>query len=402
MSDVGQIKAESKRAPGWMALLTTTVMAIALVFLVATGDRSTDLVAELGGQIRCPVCQGVPIADSPSQMATDMMQILREEVASGATRQEAIDALVGAYPGSLLLDPPLSAESVALWLVPALALAVGAGLAMTVRRTRRGFGDADERSGLKHRVDQVRADLDGLAAQEASGDIDAEAAAHLRAAYTAELTETESALAASPAAPEAVHRSKRRGALGATIVVGSLAAVVVAAGAFIVDRPDSQSGVADSLQGDPSDYSNETLAAVIEANKDNPLIDGMRMALAERYFTAGDYPGAFPYYLDVASSDKASTEQVATALSRLGWMAYDGNGEADTALDLLAQARELVPSDPFPLYLEALVLWCGKGDTVTAADQLEEVLASDVLEASIRSQIESEYEQAAAGAACGS
>ena len=69
---------------------------------------------------------------------------------------------------------------------------------------------------------------------------------------------------------------------------------VLVAGAFIVDRPDQSSGVAD-VAADPSSFSNETLAAVVAANQDHPQIDGMRLALAERYFEEGDYQSAFPY-----------------------------------------------------------------------------------------------------------
>ncbi|MGA7271040.1 MAG: hypothetical protein WB239_08205, partial [Acidimicrobiia bacterium] len=208
-----------------------------------------------------------------------------------------------------------------------------------------------------------------------------------------------SALAEARAQPTPLPRSRRRVVVGAVVMVLSLAAIVVVAGAFVVDRPGAGSGVA-GLKGDPSQYSNETLAAVIAANKDNPLIDGMRLALAERYFNQGDYQSAFPYYMDVASSDKASTDQVATALTRLGWMAYVGNGQVDAALDLLRRARSLVPDDPFPLYMEALVTWCGKGDAASAAPSLKKVLDSPDLDPSIRDQIQSEYEQATAGAAC--
>ncbi len=381
------------------AVISSLLLAVALVFLIVGGPRSQDLVSELGSQIRCPVCQGVPIAESNSQMASDMMKILRQEVDSGATRQEAIDAVIGSYPGSILLDPPLSASSVALWLIPAMALAAGVGLALTIRRGRRGSGADTESADLEHRLDQVQTDLDELAQQVAAGEVEQEAAGHLRVAYEAELAETQSALAEARAQPAALPRSRRRMVVGTVLLVLSLAAIVVAAGAFIVDRPGADSGVA-GLKGDPSQYSNETLAAVIAANQDNPLIDGMRLALAERYFNQGDYQSAFPYYMDVASSDQASTDQVATALTRLGWMAYVGNGEIDTALNLLGQARSLVPDDPFPLYMEALVTWCGKGDAASAAPNLKKVLDSPDLDPSIRGQIQTQYEQAAAGADC--
>ena len=387
----------TRRFP-WAAT-SIAVLAGALIWLVASYDRPDDVLADLGSRIRCPVCQGVPIADSPAPMARDMMEILRQSLDAGATRQEAIENVLGAYPGSLMLDPGLSSATIALWLVPFVAVVAGIGLAQTVRRGRSGAEEQLERADLQLRLEQVRADLNGLAVQEAGGEIEPEAARHLRHSYEAERSEAEAALAVTPARSEPLPRSPRRIAWGAALLAGALVTVVAVAGAFIVDRPDTTSGVA-GLAGDAGDYSNETLAAVIAANLDHPQIDGMRLALAERYFEAGDFPAAFPYYLDVASSDLASDAQAATALTRLGWMTFAGNGEAETALELLAQARRLAPADPFPHYLEGMVEWCGLADFEAAAAAFSAVLASPELEESIRGQIESELAAVEAGTAC--
>ena len=127
-------------------------------------------------------------------MARDMMEILRRELAEGATRQEAIDAVLGAYPGSLFLEPPVSASTVALWAVPLGALVIGLGLTFTLRRSRLGAAAVLEETEARQRLEQIRADLSDLAAQQASGEIDSEAARHLRESYEAELAETEAAL----------------------------------------------------------------------------------------------------------------------------------------------------------------------------------------------------------------
>jgi cytochrome c-type biogenesis protein CcmH len=381
------------------AVVSTVAMAAVLVALVATYRPGSDPATEIGSLIRCPVCQGVPIADSPSPMARDMMEVLRQSLADGATRQDAIDTLLGAYPGSLLLEPSVSASTIALWLVPLLALVAGAGLAITVRRGSQSRRPGGERREVEIRLGQVESDLSDLAIQVAGGEIDPEAARHLREAYQAELEEARADLAATTAPEPAPTRSPRRVALGAAFVLGSLVLVVAAAGAFLVDRPASTSGVA-GLDGDPADFSNETLAAVIAANADHPQIDGMRMALAERYFEEGDYQAAFPHYLDVASSDLASATQAATALTRLGWMAYDGNGAVDTALDLLAEAQALAPEDPFPLYLEGIVTWCGLDRPDAAADAFRQVLARGVGDDTVRAEVEADLAAAEAGERC--
>lgn len=380
------------------AVMTTVLMTAVLVALVVTHRPGSDPATEIGALIRCPVCQGVPIAESPSPMARDMMEVVRQALADGATRQEAIDTVLGAYPGSLLLEPTVSASTIALWIVPLLALVAGVGLAITVRRGRVNRRPGGEHREVEIRLAQVESDLAGLATQVAGGEIDPEAARHLREAYQAELEEARADLSAAkePAAPP---RSPRRVALGAALILGSLVLVVVAAGAFLVDRPAASSGVA-GLDGDPADFSNETLAAVIAANVDHPQIDGMRMALAERYFEEGDYQAAFPYYLDVASSELASPTQAATALTRLGWMTYDGNGEVETALDLLAEAQILAPDDPFPLYLEGVITWCGQDRPDAAAVAFRQVLERDIGDEAVRAEVEADLAAVEAGERC--
>ncbi len=386
------------RSVPWAAL-STIVLAVALVVSVATYRPVADTAAELGSRIRCPVCEGVPIADSPAPMAVDMMALLTERIEEGASRQEAIDAVLGAYPGSLLLDPSPSRSTIVLWLVPGGAIVAGLALALTIRRSRAGVDSGAERAELEQRLIHIHTDLDDLATQVAAGDIDPGAAVHLRSAYSAELAETKAALSAA-ADDTPMPRSPRRVAIGATLLVVSLGAIVIVAGLFITERPDTLSGVAASLPTDAADYSNETLAAVIAANEDHPAIDGMRLALAERLFEEADYQAAFPYYLAVAQSEAAADNQAATALTRLGWMAYEGNNEVDTALALLGEARALAPDDPFPLYLHGLVTWCGAHDPAAGAEAFRRVLAMSQLDDPTRAQVEAALARAEAGQAC--
>lgn len=382
------------------SVVSTIGLAAVLVLLVATYRPSPDPATEIGSIIRCPVCQGVAITDSPSPMARDMMLVLRQALEEGASRRQAIDEVLGAYPGSLLLEPEFSAATAALWVVPLAGAGIGAGLFWTVRRSRSGSLSELERPELKERIAQIESDLADLAAQTASGEIEAEPARHLRVAYATELEEAREALRRTVTESEpAPTRSPKRVATGAVFLIGSLAVVMWVASAFLVDRPDTTAGVA-GLTENPESFSNETLAAVIASNQDHPQIDGMRLALAERYFESGDYQAAFPYYLDITSSDAAQPPQVGTSLSRLGWMAYDGNGEIETALDLFEQARQITPNDPFPLYLTGIVRWCGQADNEAAAAAFTQVLDSPLDDPAIRSQIETELAAVEAGEEC--
>lgn len=152
---------------------------------------------------------------------------------------------------------------------------------------------------------------------------------------------------------------------------------------------------------DPSAYSDEALEAVIAANTDIPQIAGMRIALADRYFTRGDYQAALPHYQAVLDTEPPPQPVlVATALSRLGWMVYAGNGEVDLALGLFDRALELQPDDPYPTYLKAVVLWCGRGETERAVGLMERVLASPDLGGEDRTAVDADLAAVRGGESC--
>lgn len=92
-------------------------------------------VQALGKQLRCPMCQGLSIADSSSSAARAQMDKVRELVAAGKSDQEIRDYFTSRYGEWALLEPPATGMNLLVWLLP-LALLVGGGLAIarTMRR----------------------------------------------------------------------------------------------------------------------------------------------------------------------------------------------------------------------------------------------------------------------------
>lgn len=78
-------------------------------------------------EIRCVVCQNESIDDSEADLAADMRRVVRAQVAAGRSDAEVRAYLVDRYGEFVLLKPPFSAANLALWLTPALLLAVGGG-----------------------------------------------------------------------------------------------------------------------------------------------------------------------------------------------------------------------------------------------------------------------------------
>lgn len=318
------------------------VMASIVVALVATSPSDADRVEQLGNSIKCPVCQGESIADSPSTMARDMMAVVEERVEQGWTDQQIIDELLASYSGAVLLDPPTSGATLLLWVSPFLALAIGACVIAWWRR---------------HPTDPSLS-------------------------------------------PDPAPRSRKRMLVGGLLLAGAFAAIVVAAGFFLQDRQGPGSGVAELEGQDLSEVSNETMEAVVAANLDSPQIDGMRLALAERYYEAGDYRSAFPHYLAVAESPGASDAEAVTALIRLGWMAWDGNDAAEPALEMFDQALAIDSSSSTARYLKGRVLWCGIGDSASAAQMFQQVLDDGGLPEASMAQVQSDLESIRNGEAC--
>lgn len=331
----------SERVRNLIAILAMAVMTVVLVALVVTEPQDTDRVQAIGERIKCPVCQGESIATSPAQMARDMMSLVAERVAAGDDDQSIIDQLLSSYSGAVLLDPPASGPTLILWLAPLGVLVVGLGVIFWWRRH------------------PVTTDSD-----------------------------------------VSTVTSDGRRFVPILILGAALAVIVVVAGVFVQRGPEPAEGVAALAGQDLEDVSNETMEAVIAANIDNPQINGMRLALAERYYEAGDYSDAFPHYLAVAQSSDATDAEAITALIRLGWMAWDGNAEADTAIDLFDQALAIDESSTVALYLKGQVMWCGKEDNDTAAALFQQALGDPDLSSNDRVAVENDLSSVEAGASC--
>jgi cytochrome c-type biogenesis protein CcmH len=83
-------------------------------------------VQTLGKQLRCPMCQGLSIADSGSSAARAQMDRVRELVAEGKTDEEIRSYFVARYGEWALLEPPAQGMNWLVWLGPLALLLVGA------------------------------------------------------------------------------------------------------------------------------------------------------------------------------------------------------------------------------------------------------------------------------------
>lgn len=97
---------------------------------------------EVGGLLRCPVCQGLSVADSPAGMAQKMKAQVRELLAAGFDAEQIQLYFERSYGEFVRLDPPLRGVNWLVWLAPLLGLIAGGVIVTwTLRRPRQAAAE---------------------------------------------------------------------------------------------------------------------------------------------------------------------------------------------------------------------------------------------------------------------
>ncbi|HUF12213.1 MAG TPA: cytochrome c-type biogenesis protein [Longimicrobiales bacterium] len=102
--------------------------------------------SEVASGLRCPVCQGVSVEDSPTELARQMRGVVREQLAAGRTPDEVRAFFEDKYGEWILLEPKANGFNLVVYILPWLALLAGLGvIVIVVRRwTRPPPGEAPQ------------------------------------------------------------------------------------------------------------------------------------------------------------------------------------------------------------------------------------------------------------------
>ncbi len=117
--------------------ITLLLAGIVVAGLIAGDPTPEDRVNSLGQRIKCPVCQGVTIGESPSETAQTMMAITREKVAAGWSDDQIIQFFEDRYNTAILVDPPFAGKTLLVYLLPIVAVIGGVALILSRMRSRR-------------------------------------------------------------------------------------------------------------------------------------------------------------------------------------------------------------------------------------------------------------------------
>jgi cytochrome c-type biogenesis protein CcmH len=125
---------------------------------------SEEAVSAVAAQLRCVVCQNLSVADSPSETARQMRDIVRERLAAGETPDQVLAYFVEKYGTWILLSPPPRGFTLLVWVAPFVALGLGlAVVAAIVRRwsragdhsARRAVVDPETRARIRREVAEL-------------------------------------------------------------------------------------------------------------------------------------------------------------------------------------------------------------------------------------------------------
>ena len=130
-------------------------------FLVSPSKQTLDQrVHDVASQLKCLVCQGESVADSPATLSLQMRGVIRQQLQSGKSEQEVVQYFVSRYGDRILLAPPWQGLTLLAWLIP-IALMLG-GILLLFVVLRSWQSQSDKRSFDTDRAESIDVDENEL------------------------------------------------------------------------------------------------------------------------------------------------------------------------------------------------------------------------------------------------
>ena len=142
--------------------LPLIVGALLVVSAASAASVTDEQVTAIASQLRCVVCQNLSVADSPSEMARQMRDVIRERLGQGETPEQITAYFVDKYGEWVLLAPPPRGFNLLVWVLPFAGVLVGVAVVLRAARrwTRRPAEPPETLSSADR--ERVRAELERL------------------------------------------------------------------------------------------------------------------------------------------------------------------------------------------------------------------------------------------------
>ena len=363
-------------------------------------DRTRAIAAEL----RCVVCQNLSVADSPSEMAQQMRDVVREQLQAGKTPEQIKEFFVSKYGEWVLLKPKTTGFSALLWILPYAALSLGLIAAIWVirrwsmakkRRYDRGetnavtaqaqsdfltrdyerpnLEDGSQQAQLLRERGRLKDELTELEFDFQSGKLSTADYHTLKREIEtkgAAVVQQLSVLPAEPAVnlpkPRQPRAAERKGVAGQSrfrrwqLVTGGMFLLLfgLALGVMLTQSVRPRTSENDTMTGDfmtgTSRSSGSVQAAIIEG---------------KRAFSQNEFPKAIDAFKKALADDPNNPE----AHAYMGFILVQA-GHGDGALMAFDKALAVAPNFPMALWGRGMVLYQDKKDYAGARDTFERLL----------------------------
>jgi cytochrome c-type biogenesis protein CcmH len=125
-----------------------------------SGPELVERTEDLTSIMRCPVCQGLSIADSDTMIAMAMKEEVRQFIAAGYTDEQNLLYFEASYGEFIRLEPKPTGFNLTVWIAPVAALLIGLfllvlrfrGTPALAQPDRETGGDDEELAAYRDRV----------------------------------------------------------------------------------------------------------------------------------------------------------------------------------------------------------------------------------------------------------
>lgn len=127
----------------FLALIAFLLLFVAMPALAQEPSLpvSDDDVNAVAKELYCPICESTPLDVCATQACADWREVIRTKLSEGQTAEEIKAYFELQYGPQALAEPPRSGFTLAVWILPVIAVVVGAFVFIRYVRSLRADGD---------------------------------------------------------------------------------------------------------------------------------------------------------------------------------------------------------------------------------------------------------------------